>query len=148
MPASIALVALQFAALAVIAWPWRAAQWNPLAWPLLAAATVAATWTLLHNRPGNFSVLPEPRATTRLVTGGPYAWVRHPMYTSLLLGAAGVALGWNTPVHWIALGALAVVLDVKARREERLLTHRFADYADYARRTPRFLPFARARRAR
>jgi protein-S-isoprenylcysteine O-methyltransferase Ste14 len=148
MPASVALVTLQMIALAALAWPWDATHWNAVGWPLVVAAAAVGAWTLAHNRPGNFSVMPEPRATARLVTTGPYAYVRHPMYTAVMLASLALAAGWNTPLHWIALVALVVVLWVKAAREERLLAARFPGYAAYAARTPRFLPSLPQRGAR
>jgi protein-S-isoprenylcysteine O-methyltransferase Ste14 len=140
MPSTV-LVALQVAALAMVMWPWRSPSWNALAWLPLAAALLLKAWTIWHNRPGNFSVLPEPRANARLVTTGPYAYVRHPLYFALQLFAFACALGWNTPVHWAAAGALAVVLHQKALREESLLHERFPEYRAYAVRTRRFIPF-------
>lgn len=140
MPVSFALVAAQMAALAALLWPWQAAYFDAAAWPILAVGAALGAWTLAHNRPGNFSVLPEPRASARLVTSGPYALVRHPMYSAVIVGALALAIGWNTVPHWVAFAALVAVLNAKARREERLLVERFPDYAAYMARTPRFVP--------
>ena len=141
--ASKLLVALQFVALAAVVWPWTAGSWNRWAWLPIGLAFAIAAWSIAHNPPANFSIFPEPRANARLVTSGPYAHVRHPMYAALIVFAAGVALGWNTPIHWCAAAALAVVLDRKTWREERLLRVRFPDYADYSARTPRLVPALR-----
>ena len=138
--ASKLLVALQFTALAVLVWPWNASGWNRWAWLPIALAFVLKGWTIAHNRPTNFSIFPEPRANARLVTTGPYAYVRHPLYVALIVFAAGVALGWNTPIHWSAAVALAIILDRKSRREEQLLRARFPAYESYAARTPRLVP--------
>ncbi len=72
---------------------------------------------------------------------GPFAIVRHPIYSGLILGSAGFALmvsGWLT---WVYAGALFLVLDVKSRREERWLAERFPDYPAYQRRVRKLLPF-------
>ena len=82
---SIVLVLLQFAALIGVVLPWGAAAFSPWGFAPLALATGVGAWTLAHNRLGNFSVLPEPRAGARLVVTGPYAYVRHPMYLAVLL---------------------------------------------------------------
>lgn len=80
-------------------------------------------------------VTPPPSAT--LLTSGPYAVSRHPVYAGLLLGAAGFAVLRRRPEPLAAWVALAAVLHVKTGAEERILRERFADYADYAARTPR-----------
>lgn len=137
------LVAGQFAALG--AWlvvgprvsPWTAGllvQAGGLA--LGAWAGLWMSWR--QRRP--FSVTPIPDAHPELVVDGPYRWVRHPMYTSLLMlalpgafagGAASVAAGV----------ALLAVLIVKHRFEDRLLAARFPGHADWKRRTGGLLPF-------
>ena len=137
---SILLVVVQLAALVAVMLRWNAVGFAIVGWLPIAAAIAIKAWTLLHNRPGNFSVLPEPRAGARLITTGPYARVRHPLYVGLMLFALGCAIGWNTPPHWLAAATLVGVLNVKARREERLLALRFPDYASYVARTPRFVP--------
>jgi len=134
---------------------WVAAQFGliglMLAWPapwllnapstvlgLLAIALVL--WVFAHNRPGNFNIRPEPKDGARLVLGGPYRWVRHPMYVALLLGMAAVVLaahGLAQAVLWVVL---AVVLNFKAALEERLLHQRWPDYVAYCARTRRFIP--------
>lgn len=90
-------------------------------------------------------VHPAPGAAAVLRTDGPYRFVRHPIYSGVLVWAAGTAFSTASLVGVAAFAALTVTLNAKARLEERLLVQRFPDYADYARRTPRFVPFARGR---
>ena len=142
--ASKLLVLLQFTAIAALLWPWGAAAWNPWAWLPIALASGLAAWAIASNPPTNFSIFPEPRANAQLITTGAYSRLRHPMYAALGLYALGCAIGWNTPWHWLSGLALAAVLDVKSRREERFLHALFPGYAAYAARTPRFLPRLRS----
>jgi protein-S-isoprenylcysteine O-methyltransferase Ste14 len=87
------------------------------------------------------SALPHPRRQSALVMTGAYAHIRHPMYTGLIL----FALGWSVlresgPALVASLG-LAIVLDLKRRREEGWLEQRFGAYAAYRARTRAFIPF-------
>lgn len=86
--------------------------------------------------------LPAPRRGQELTTTGLYARVRHPMYGGGIL----IALGWSilfATVAGLALTvALALLLELKSRREEAWLAERLAGYESYRRRTPRkFVPF-------
>lgn len=76
-----------------------------------------------------------------LVTKGPYAFIRHPIYSSVcffvIAGAVG-NLSWASSAY-----ALAVLLGAGMRMamEERLLLGRYPEYAAYAARTKRVLPY-------
>jgi protein-S-isoprenylcysteine O-methyltransferase Ste14 len=138
------LVAAQFALLAVLAaqaaLAWRGPPWPLDAWAALVAGAALGAWALHANRPGNFNIRPEPRAGGRLVQEGPYRWIRHPMYSALLLGALGVARAADGVAPWLALAALAAVLWAKARAEEAALRALHPGYAEYQQRTRRFVP--------
>lgn len=88
---------------------------------------------------------PLPNEHARLRTGGLYRYVRHPIYTGLLLFAIGRGLGTGNAWSASACVLLVVLLNVKARWEERRLAQRFPDYPAYARRTPRFIPWSNMR---
>jgi protein-S-isoprenylcysteine O-methyltransferase Ste14 len=85
--------------------------------------------------------LPYPKAEADLVQTGPFALVRHPMYS----GGIGLAVGWAVCVQgWLTLGyvlALFVFLDAKSRREERWLAEKFSAYPAYQRRVRKLIPF-------
>ena len=141
---SYALVASQFALLAAIVVPWSAAD---LHWPsmpgvlAIGAGLAFGAWALTANRPGNFNIRPDLKDDGRLATAGPYRLVRHPMYGAVLLVAFGVCLAYGTPWRWLAWLALSGVLHAKATIEEAALSRRHPDYADYAKRTKRIIPF-------
>jgi len=67
--------------------------------------------------------------------------LRHPLYSSLMFASAGWALVWSSAVALAAALTLAVLLDAKARVEERWLLERFPGYAAYAGRVRRLLPW-------
>jgi protein-S-isoprenylcysteine O-methyltransferase Ste14 len=80
-------------------------------------------------------IAPEPRADGHLVTAGIYRWLRHPIYTGMLLVIVGLFL--RQPGVFVAIAGAAVIifLMVKSRFEEQLLAARYPDYADYRKRT-------------
>jgi protein-S-isoprenylcysteine O-methyltransferase Ste14 len=85
--------------------------------------------------------LPYPKEGTKLIEKGPFALVRHPIYS----GGLVICLGWALYVQgWLTLGyvlVLFVFLDVKARREEKWLVERFPVYTNYQQRVRKLIPF-------
>ena len=138
---SIVLIGLQFALIGLIVWPFSAQQFGLVFWICLAASIALGVYTLLHNRIGNFNIRPEPKASAALITTGPYRYIRHPMYSALLLAMAAFVVAENI---WLKLGlwiALAIILSAKASFEERLISEKFSDYPAYRTATKRFVPF-------
>lgn len=142
---SLLLVMLQFgllAVLAALAVPAVLVLAIPmLAWGLAAAAVLLAVWALGCNRLGNFNIRPIPKADGVLVTHGPYRWMRHPMYTAFLLGAAALAWTAGLLLAWLAWCVLLAVLVIKATLEERWMREQHRSYADYSAQTKRFMPW-------
>lgn len=135
------LVALQFAAITVVAWPFLDQPAGRLSWlALCGLGGVIGLYTLAHNRLGNFGIYPEPIPDACLVTTGPYRWIRHPMYTSLLVTMLGVALYRHAWPNYLGMLLLALAVFGKMHREEAHLHTRFADYSDYVKKTHRLLP--------
>jgi protein-S-isoprenylcysteine O-methyltransferase Ste14 len=134
------LVAAQFALIAWLIWPFTPQTWSLPALALLSCAVALGTWALAYNRPGNFNIRPEPKASARLVTGGPYRFMRNPMYSAVLLFAAAAVLAYADIWKIACWFALALVLLAKAMLEERGLRAHFPGYAEYAKRVHRFIP--------
>lgn len=144
------LVLLQFALLGALLvlppgnLPWLSNGWSWMARAsaLLAVATALSAYRVL--RPA-FRVRPEPRSDAPLIAHGIYRWVRHPMYTSVLLIAASMVIhvrSWFAVLVWCAL---ATVLTLKSHYEDALWREREAGAADYQRRVGRFVPRWRRR---
>jgi protein-S-isoprenylcysteine O-methyltransferase Ste14 len=110
---------------------------------ITAAGLLFSVWARVHLG-ANWSGTVTIKESHELVTTGPYAIVRHPIYTGLLLGLIGSAIALE---RW--RGVLAVVIALvgilhKLRIEERWMTEQFGDtYRAYAARVPRLIPFAR-----
>jgi len=107
------------------------------------AATVAGGWVALRGLSGlgdSLTPMPRPRSDARLVDDGPYRRVRHPIYAGLILAAIGWGVMTARPGALLIAVLVAAFLDAKARREEAWLMDRYPDYADYRRRSKRFVP--------
>ena len=84
---------------------------------------------------------PKPPAQAQLVRRGVYAMVRHPVYAGLMALSLGWACLWRSlPGAALAL-IQAVLLDAKARREERWLREKFPGYGEYAAKVRRLIPW-------
>ena len=81
------------------------------------------------------------RTDTDLITRGPYALVRHPIYSGILLMMVGTAIGLIA-AWWLVAAAAAVYFIYSARAEERYMCERFPDaYPTYRARTKMLVPF-------
>jgi protein-S-isoprenylcysteine O-methyltransferase Ste14 len=81
------------------------------------------------------------KAGHRIIDTGPYALVRHPIYTGILLAAWAKAAGDATAIGFAGAVLMTLGLYLKARREERLLTGELGEsYESYRRRVPMLLP--------
>ncbi len=84
---------------------------------------------------------PKPPADGDLVDTGPYAVVRHPIYSGGLLLFAGISFALS-PWALAGTAVLALVFALKARVEERFLHERYPAYGDYCSRVRyRLVPF-------
>lgn len=106
---------------------------------LLAIAGVCTGVLALLQLSNSFSPFPTPVAHGQLVTTGMFRLARHPIYTSLLLGAFGFALYSGSGYRLLVGLALLVLFYFKSSYEEKLLSQRFPDYANYQKVVGRFL---------
>ena len=134
-------VILQFMLLALIFWL-----------PDFAAFPASAIGTVLKylgfalliaaglNLGRNLTPLPKPKDDAQLVTTGIFAWMRHPIYTALMLLTFGASLERGSWIALILSICLAVLLEFKSRREEAWLLEQFSGYAAYRSRVKKFIP--------
>lgn len=130
---------------------WHDQMWAPhqlLSWALLffALALLISALHLLRTHGGERQVKPAEHFafenTAELIETGVFRWIRHPMYSALLLFTWGV---WLKDVSWPGLGlclATTVFLWLTARVEEGENRQFFGEaYALYSERTKSFIPF-------
>jgi protein-S-isoprenylcysteine O-methyltransferase Ste14 len=108
---------------------------------LMAASMLPVFLWIFRNIGQNISPTQATREGHRLISTGPYRYVRHPLYTSGVIFF--FALSILSSLWWLALGlAIGMILIlVRTSREEALLLAAFGDnYADYQAKTGRYLP--------
>ena len=140
-PLSLTLVGIQFVLIGVIA--LTGPLW-PSGWILrsiLGVGGVVGVWALQIMGLRQVKVFPEVAGQGKLVVLGPYRWVRHPMYTSVLLVTLAWVLGSPLSYRILLWVGLVITLSVKLHYEERLLLERFPEYEAYRRQTKRLIPF-------
>ena len=77
-----------------------------------------------------------------LIRGGPYAVVRHPIYTGILFAALGSAIAYGRIRGFLGVLILVITLRVKSRLEERFMQQRFGpQYATYKHDVKALVPF-------
>jgi protein-S-isoprenylcysteine O-methyltransferase Ste14 len=120
-------------------WPHRAESFLAVLGLVVALAGLAVLTLGAVALGSSFTPLPHPHPRAAFRQGGPYSFVRHPIYGGVIL----VALGWSiaeAPVALVPTALLALLFDLKARREEAWLVERYPEYAGYSERTRRFVP--------
>ncbi len=133
------LVVLQFSAIALGVIPWGNGA-SPLWLIASVIGGVVGVYTLMHNKLGNFGVYPEPVDGAQLITSGPYRWVRHPMYLSLILFMLGIVM-FNAAIgNYLALVLLLIAIIGKMNKEEVYLSTQFDGYKDYQTCSKRLFP--------
>jgi protein-S-isoprenylcysteine O-methyltransferase Ste14 len=110
-----------------------------------AAITVAgllfAVWARLHLG-ANWSRDVTIKQDHQLITSGPYALVRHPIYTGILAGFAGSVIALGQMRGIVAFVLIFAALWYKLRLEEQWMREQFgATYQMYARRVSALVPF-------
>lgn len=124
------------------AWPALATPGFRIAGMLLAAAGMAGTvWSQVAMGDA-WRIGVDAGERTNLVASGPFRLVRNPIFTSMVIGMAGIALLVPNLLSAIAVGALVIALQLQVRlvEEPYLLASHGAAYRDYAMRAGRFLP--------
>jgi protein-S-isoprenylcysteine O-methyltransferase Ste14 len=117
----------------------QAVDWTGLVLTLVGCAVAVWARGLLAENWGGRIALKEDH---ELIRTGPYAVVRHPIYSGFLLGLLGTAISLGEVRGFIGVALAAAGWLLKARVEERLLSEHFGvDYLGYCRETKRLIPY-------
>jgi len=109
---------------------------------LLCLAGLAGAIWARNTLAGNWSNDPTFKKGHGLIERGPYRWVRHPIYTAILLMCLGSAIAAGVLGSWLGLLVLFAGFLIKLRQEETILLRHFSKaYPDYMRRVKALVPF-------
>ncbi len=140
-------VLLQFAAFTLLwqghFWERSLPPWQTLLSISLFAVAAALSWTSSSALRGQLRVDAGLGADHKLLRSGPYALVRHPIYTSMLVVLCATAV-IITPwlLFLVSLVLFVAGTEIRVRTEEKRLASQFGDeFMDYKRAVPAYLPF-------
>lgn len=89
----------------------------------------------------NWSGIPKVKQEHELIIKGPYALVRHPIYTGILLALAGTGLAADRSAYLFFWILVAIAFALKMRQEERLMYETFpAAYPEYKQHVKALIP--------
>jgi protein-S-isoprenylcysteine O-methyltransferase Ste14 len=141
--------------LVMIGWALTFAYFRPAGYEKSAASLIAAMilalasaslgWAAAHHLGKQWRFEAALSEDHELVQTGPYRWIRHPIYASMLgmLLATGFAWTW-WPMQLAGLIFLLIGTEIRVRAEDRLLSERFGEsFAAYRERVPAYIPFIR-----
>ena len=111
----------------------RILEWLGIIGVLVCAASLRSSLT----------VVPIPKEDGQLSTTGLYRYVRHPMYSSVIIFALGIGLNSGSLIKYLLVLFLYLLFYAKSVYEERYLKLKYPGYEDYAKRIPRFIPFTK-----
>jgi protein-S-isoprenylcysteine O-methyltransferase Ste14 len=123
--------------------PHRVPQWFPgqrgVGSLVIVAGGALMSWSLTAFRSWRFRAKID--RDHQLATDGPFRFIRHPIYMGLNMLALGTAVWVPALLTWLAVAAMAVGGDLRARAEEKLLVTAFGgSYTEFMSRTSRFIP--------
>ncbi len=115
---------------------------HPLAWLgvlMTLAGGLLIAWGFMSLGDA-LTPFPRPLADATLHRNGVYRYMRHPIYSGVMLASLGWALWWLSMAGLLCALLLGLFFDRKARREEAWLRRQYSNYADYARVVKKFIP--------
>jgi protein-S-isoprenylcysteine O-methyltransferase Ste14 len=108
---------------------------------LMLVALVLVAWALISMRDSRLRISPIPAPDAVLVMDGPYKYLRHPMYTAILIAAFGLLMAHFSWFRLMLVIALIAVLLIKVEWEESMLAEKFPHYEDYSKSTRKIIPY-------
>jgi len=140
-PLSLVIIAVQLLALLYLFLSGAVIPQNPFIGLLYITGVSLGVWAVWTMRTTMWQITPDVANGAILIENGPYTYIRHPMYLSVLLVAAGLLINDFSESRLLAFTILAVDLLIKIHYEETLLHRHFSTYKEYIKKTYRLIPF-------
>lgn len=138
----ISLAGVALAALCIAWLAFRGALFGngPVTIAIQVLAALVLIWARVVFGVRSFHAAADPTGGG-LITTGPYRYIRHPIYASVLYFVwAGIAAHWSL-VNALSALVMTVAFAVRMYAEEHLIGGRYPEYAEYARSTRRVVPY-------
>ena len=116
---------------------------SPLAGRLLEILGVLGVLLSAASLRRSLTAVPIPKEDGRLSTTGLYKYVRHPMYSSVLLLSLGISVSGGSLIKYLFVIFLYILFYFKSLFEEKYLVLKYPKYPEYSARVPRFIPFTK-----
>ena len=140
-PISILLVVVQLVSLGIIFFTGPVIPQALLLKTVFIGGVLLGLWSFWEMRKSKLQATPDVAPGSKLIKSGPYRYIRHPMYTGLLLITISILVSYFSPLRLIAAVILTVDLLIKIQYEEKLLNKYFKEYGRYLKHTWRLIPF-------
>lgn len=88
----------------------------------------------------SLTAVPYPKDEATMVESGAYRFVRHPIYSGIILGSIGWGFLTNSFLALLLALVLFLFFDIKSRREEKWLVEKYENYQDYQQRVHKLIP--------
>jgi protein-S-isoprenylcysteine O-methyltransferase Ste14 len=120
-------------------------EWELVASMVAGPPSVALVWAATRHLGKQWRYQAALREDHELIRTGPYAWIRHPIYTSMLGMVLATGFCWTWwPMFLAGLVVFVVGTEVRVRSEDKILAERFGEtFEAYRKRVPAFVPFLR-----
>lgn len=138
---SYTLVSIQFLCIILLSQNAKLEQLSLFPIVLIFSGLFVGITAIYVMRVSKLHITPDVDKKAKLVTNGPYQYIRHPMYTAVLLVCFGLLLTNITLFSSALFALLTIDLIVKLFYEERLLGAYFHNYEAYKKNTFRIIPY-------
>ena len=134
-------VVIQFSCIIYLILNTQYEHFNFVTLSLILVALIIGLTAVINMKISNLNVMPTLKKSHQLRTNGIYQFIRHPMYTSVLLLCLALMLSNVHYISQVVMLTLLIDLILKSSFEEKLLIKRFENYLEYQQKTGRFIPF-------